>query len=331
MPHSRRTFLKTGAAALALPLAMHTALAADAAAPAASAASSPATAMSQTAMKTITLNDGHTIPTVGFGVFMIPNDGPTYDAVKAALKAGYRHIDTAAAYRNESDVGKAVHDSGIARSEIFITSKLWLQDYGYEAAKKGIATSLEKLGTDYIDLYLLHQPYGDVPGAWRALEEAKAEGKIRSIGVSNMTPKLWREFVPQFKTVPAVNQVEFNPFFQQKELRKILDAAGVKLQAWYPLGHGNKELLEHPAITALAKKYGKNAGQIILRFEVQDGVITLPKSSNPERIAGNIDIFDFALTDEEMQTLRALDTGKGAHDPEAPGVAERLQSYNIHD
>ncbi|MBQ9578166.1 MAG: aldo/keto reductase, partial [Ottowia sp.] len=291
MPHSRRSLLKASAAALAL-----SALPALAAPPAASAPSSHEP--SQNAMKTITLNDGHTIPTVGFGVFMIPNDGPTYEAVKAALKAGYRHIDTAAAYRNESDVGKAVRDSGIPRGEIFITSKLWLQDYGYEAAKKGIATSLEKLGTDYIDLYLLHQPYGDVPGAWRALEEAKAEGKIRSIGVSNMTPKFWREFVPQFKTVPAVNQVEFNPFFQQKELRKILDAAGVKLQAWYPLGHGNKELLEHPAITALAKKYGKNAGQIILRFEVQDGVITLPKSSNPERIAGNIDIFDFALTDE---------------------------------
>ena len=296
------------------------------------AAPSPVPETTQTAMKTFTLNDGNTIPSVGFGVFMIPNDGPTYEAVKTALAAGYRHIDTAAAYMNESDVGRAVRDSGIPRSEIFITSKLWLQDYGYEAAKKGIAASLEKLGTGYIDLYLLHQPYGDVPGAWRALEEAKAEGKIRSIGVSNMTPRFWNEFVPQFKTVPAVNQVEFNPFFQQKELRKITDAAGVKLQAWYPLGHGNKELLEHPAITALAQKYGKNAGQIILRFEVQDGVITLPKSTSPERIAGNINIFDFALTDDEMQALRALDTGKGAHDPDAPGVGERLlNSYKIHD
>lgn len=296
------------------------------------AAPSPVPETTQTAMKTLTLNDGNTIPSVGFGVFMIPNGGPTYEAVKTALKAGYRHIDTAAAYMNESDVGRAVRDSGIPRSEIFITSKLWLQDYGYEAAKKGIAASLEKLGAGYIDLYLLHQPYGDVPGAWRALEEAKAEGKIRSIGVSNMTPRFWNEFVPQFKTVPAVNQVEFNPFFQQKELRKITDAVGVKLQAWYPLGHGNKELLEHPAITALAQKYGKNAGQIILRFEVQDGVITLPKSTSPERIAGNINIFDFALTDDEMQALRALDTGKGSHDPDKPGVAEWLLSnYKIHD
>ena len=170
-------------------------------------------------MNMIRLNDGHDIPAVGFGVFMIPNDGPTYDAVLQALKIGYRHIDTAAAYFNESDVGKAIRDSGILRSEIFITSKLWLQDYGYAPAKKGIAASLQKLGTDYIDLYLLHQPYGDVAGAWKALEEAKAEGKLRSIGVSNMTPKIWKTFVPQFSTLPAVNQVECHPFFQQRELR----------------------------------------------------------------------------------------------------------------
>ena len=159
-------------------------------------------------MTTITLNDGNRIPAVGFGVFLIPADGPTYDAVRTALDAGYRHIDTAAAYFNEADVGRAVRDSGIPREEIFITSKLWLQDYGYEAAKKGLDTSLEKLGMDYVDLYLLHQPYGDVAGAWKALEEAKAAGEVRSIGVSNMTPKIWKQFVPQFKTLPAVNQVE---------------------------------------------------------------------------------------------------------------------------
>ncbi len=283
-------------------------------------------------MKTITLNDGHSIPAVGFGVFLIPNDGPTYDAVLSALKAGYRHIDTAAAYFNESDVGKAVKDSGIPREEIFITSKLWLQDYGYEAAKKGIETSLEKLGMDYIDLYLLHQPYGDVPGAWKALEEAKAEGKIRSIGVSNMTPKIWKEFVPQFETIPAVNQVECNPFFQQKELRALLEKDDVKIEAYQPLGHGNADLLTNPVITEIAGKYGKNAGQIILRFEVQEGLIVLPKSTNPERIAGNIDIFDFELNEDEMEKMRALDTGKGGHDPEAPGIAEMLlANYKVHD
>ena len=283
-------------------------------------------------MKTITLNDGNSIPAVGFGVFLIPNDGPTYDAVLSALKAGYRHIDTAAAYFNESDVGKAVKDSGIPREEIFITSKLWLQDYGYEAAKKGIETSLEKLGMDYIDLYLLHQPYGDVPGAWKALEEAKAEGKIRSIGVSNMTPKIWKEFVPQFETIPAVNQVECNPFFQQKELRALLEKDDVKIEAYQPLGHGNADLLTNPVITEIAGKYGKNAGQIILRFEVQEGLIVLPKSTNPERIAGNIDIFDFELNEDEMEKMRALDTEKGGHDPEAPGIAEMLlANYKVHD
>ena len=249
-----------------------------------------------------------------------------------ALKAGYRHIDTAAAYFNEADVGRAVRDSGIPREEIFITSKLWLQDYGYEAAKKGLETSLDKLGLDYVDLYLLHQPYGDVAGAWKALEEAKATGKIKSIGVSNMTPKIWKEFVPQFETLPAVNQVECNPFFQQRELRELLAGDDVKIEAYQPLGHGDASLLSHPTITNLAEKYGKNAGQVILRFEVQDGLIVLPKSTNPERIAGNLDIFDFALTEDEMDALRALDTGKGHHDPEAPGVAEMLlQNYKIHD
>lgn len=283
-------------------------------------------------MTGITLNDGNKIPVVGFGVFLIPADGPTYDAVLTALKAGYRHIDTAAAYFNEADVGRAVRDSGVPREEIFITSKLWLQDYGYEAAKKGLETSLEKLGMDYVDLYLLHQPYGDVAGAWKALEEARAAGKIRSIGVSNMTPRIWKEFVPQFETVPAVNQVECHPFFQQRELRELLAGDDVKIEAYQPLGHGDASLLSHPAITKLAEKYGKNAGQVILRFEVQDGLIVLPKSTNPERIAGNLDIFDFALTEDEMDALRALDTGKGHHDPEAPGVAEMLlQNYKIHD
>nr|WP_295944493.1 aldo/keto reductase [uncultured Agathobaculum sp.] len=283
-------------------------------------------------MTSITLNDGNKIPAVGFGVFLIPGDGPAYEAVRTALDAGYRHIDTAAAYFNEADVGRAVKDSGIPRKEIFITSKLWLQDYGYEAAKKGLDTSLEKLGMDYVDLYLLHQPYGDVAGAWKALEEAKAAGKIRSIGVSNMTPKIWNEFVPQFETLPAVNQVECHPFFQQRELRALLAGDDVKIEAYQPLGHGDASLLSHPAITALAEKYGKNAGQVILRFEVQDGLIVLPKSTNPARIAGNLDLFDFTLTEDEMDTLRALDTGKGHHDPEAPGVAEiLLQNYKIHD
>lgn len=283
-------------------------------------------------METFTLNDGVVIPSVGFGVFMIPVGDETYNAVRTALSLGYRHIDTAAAYFNEADVGRAIRDSGILREEIFVTSKLWLQDYGYEPAKKGIETSLKNLGLGYIDLYLIHQPYGDVPGAWKAMEEAKKEGKIRSISVSNMTLKIWNSFVPQFDTMPSVNQVECNPLYQQKEIRKLMAEHDVRLEAWYPLGHGDKALLENPVITALAEKYGKNPGQIILRFENQEGFIVLPKSTHEERIKGNIDIFDFKLTDEEMKSMEALDTGKGHHDPNAPGVAEMLlANFKVHD
>lgn len=283
-------------------------------------------------METFTLNDGVVIPSVGFGVFMIPVGDETYNAVRTALSLGYRHIDTAAAYFNEADVGRAIRDSGIPREEIFVTSKLWLQDYGYEPAKKGIETSLKNLGLGYIDLYLIHQPYGDVPGAWKAMEEAKKEGKIRSIGVFNMTLKILNSFVRQFDTMPSVNQVECNPLYQQKEIRKLMAEHDVRLEAWYPLGHGDKALLENPVITALAEKYGKNPGQIILRFENQEGFIVLPKSTHEKRIKGNIDIFDFKLTDEEMKSMEALDTGKGHHDPDAPGVAEMLlANFKVHD
>lgn len=280
---------------------------------------------------TFRLNDGNTIPAIGFGTFQIPNDGSTYQAVSAALAAGYRHIDTAAAYFNEAEVGQAIKASGIPRAEIWVTSKLWLQDYGYEPAKKAIDRSLQKLGYDYLDLYLLHQPYGDVPGAWRALEEAQQAGKLKSIGVSNMTPKLWQQFVPKFATMPAVNQVEFNPYFQQAELRKILATADVKLEAWAPLGQGNQDLLNEPIITKLAAKYSKNAGQIILRFENQEGIVVFPKSVHVARIKSNRDIFDFKLTPAEMDAIRQLDKGKGQHDPDAPGLAKQLLSaFDVH-
>lgn len=283
-------------------------------------------------MNSITLNDGNQIPAIGFGVFMIPNDGSTYKAVREALDAGYRHIDTATAYFNEEEVGRAVRDSGILREEIFVTSKLWLSHLGYERAKIGIERSLRKLGLDYIDLYLIHQPYGDVPGAWKAMEEARKNGLLKSIGVSNMTPEIWERFVPQFETKPAVNQIEFNPFYQQKPIREIMEKDGVKIEAWYPLGHGDEKLLKHPVICRLAEKYGRNPGQIILRFEVQDGVITLPKSTNPERIKSNLEIFDFALSQEEMDALHALDTGRGSHDPNAEGLGEMLlNAYPIND
>lgn len=282
-------------------------------------------------MEYITLNDGVKIPVLGFGTYQIPADGSTYKAVLEALKIGYRHIDTAVAYFNEQEVGRAIKDSGIPREEIFVTSKLWLQDFGYENAKKAIDKSLSKLGLSYMDLYLIHQPYSDVLGAWKAMEEAKKEGKIRTIGVSNMTPKIWNNFVPHFETKPSVNQVEFNPYFQQHELRKITDKDDVKLEAWGPLGQGNKDLLNEPVILEIAKKHHKNAGQVILRFITQEGVITFPRSVKEERIKSNFDIFDFRLTEEEMNEMRKLDKGHGSHNPDAPGVGEFLiNAFDVH-
>ena len=280
---------------------------------------------------TFKLNDGNEIPSFGFGVFQIPADGSTYKAVSNALKLGYRHIDTAAAYFNEQEVGKAIKDRGIPRDQIWVTSKMWLQDYAYEDAKKAIDTSLNNLGLDYIDLYLLHQPYGKVDEAWRALEEAQKAGKIRSIGVSNMSPKLWKKWVPNFNVTPAVNQVEFNPYFQQQELRDILADSHVALEDWAPLGEGNKDLFAEPVLNDLAKKYNKNVGQIILRYEHQLGVIVFPKSVHEARIKSNAEIFDFELTSDEMDALRKLDKGKGMHDPDAPGVADALlNAFDIH-
>lgn len=282
-------------------------------------------------MEYMKLNDGLEIPAIGFGTFMIPADGTTYETVKTAIGLGIRHIDTATAYFNEQEVGQAVKDSEVEREDIWITSKLWLQDYEYDDARKAIDLSLEKLDTDYMDLYLLHQPYGKVDEAWRALEEAKEEGKILSVGVSNMTPKLWNKWAPDFDSIPSVNQVEFNPYIQQKELKEILNPLDVKIQAWGPLGRGNADLLNNPIILELAEKYGKNAGQIILRFENQEGIIVFPKSLNPKRIKSNMEIFDFNLTDSEMDKLRALDTGKGSHDPDAPGVGEMLMNaFDVH-
>lgn len=282
-------------------------------------------------MKNVLLNDGNKIPSIGFGTFMLPADGTTYKTVKKAIELGIRHIDTATAYFNEQEVGQAVKDSFTEREDIWITSKLWLQDYAYEDAKKAIDLSLKRLGTDYMDLYLLHQPYGKVDEAWKALEEAKEEGKIRSIGVSNMTPKLWKKWVPDFDSMPSVNQVEFNPYFQQKELKEILKEVDVKIQAWGPLGRGNADLLSDPVILEIADKYDKNAGQVILRFENQEEIIVFPKSSNPERIRSNMDIFDFKLTDDEIQQIRQLDTGRGSHDPDAPGVGESLMNaFDVH-
>jgi len=281
-------------------------------------------------MDYIKLNDGIEIPTIGFGTFLIPPDGSTYRAVREALEVGYRHIDTATAYENEEEVGRAVRDSGIPREDVFITSKLWLSQFG--DPQKGVERSLKKLNMDYIDLYLIHQPYGNVPGAWRGLEKAKVDGKLRSIGVSNMSPKIWNAFIPQFETLPSINQIECNPFAQQTEIRRLMAQDDVRVECWGPLGQGNKDLLTNETLRLIGEKYGKNIGQVILRFETQEGMIVLPKSVHPERIKSNLDIFDFTLTEDEMNAIRALDTDNPSHDPDAPGRGEYLsRKFTIED
>ena len=281
-------------------------------------------------MEYIKLNDGIEIPAIGFGTFLIPPDGSTYRAVREALEVGYRHIDTATVYENEEEVGRAVRDSGIPREEIFITSKLWLSQF--VDPQKGVERSLKKLNMDYIDLYLIHQPYFDVLNAWKGLEAAKKEGKIRSIGVSNLSPKLWNTFIPQFETLPSVNQIECNPFAQQKVIRAMMTDNDVKVECWGPLGQDNQDLLTNKTIVQIGEKYGKNAGQVILRFETQEGMIVLPKSVHPERIKSNLDIFDFTLTEDEMKVIRTLDTDKPSRNPDEPGRGEYLnKKFKIVD
>ena len=279
----------------------------------------------------ISLNSGTQIPSEGFGTFLISNDGPCYEAVLNALKCGYRHIDTAAGYGNETDVAKAIKDSGLKREDVFITSKLWVQDNSYEGAKYGIEQSLKNLDTDYIDLYLIHQPYGDSKGAWKAMEEAVDAGKLKAIGISNQTPKIFESFIKDCRILPGVNQVECNPTFQQKELRKIMEPYGIVVEAWYPLGHGNKELLSNPLLQEIAKKHNKSTVQVILRWLYQEGIVSLPKSLNPEHMATNLDIQNFELSQEDMDAIRTLDTGKGTHDPEDPAVEKRLTAIKIHE
>ena len=261
-------------------------------------------------MKIFELNNKQTIPAVGFGVFMIPNDGPTYDATLAALKAGYRHIDTAAGYMNESDVGKAIKDSGIDRKEIFITSKLWVQDMmDYESAQKGIEASLEKSGLEYFDLYLLHQACGDYFSAWRAMETAYQEGKLKAIGVSNFYPNILTNFCEVVKVKPVVNQVELHPYYTQEKALETMKYYDVIPEAWAPLGGGRYNPFEDEMLKGIAAKYNKSVGQVILRWNIQRGVVVIPKSTHVERIKENIDIFDFELNEEEMKQISSLDMG----------------------
>ena len=257
----------------------------------------------------ITLNDGNKIPQFGLGVFQISGDEKTKEACLEAFKLGYRHVDTAHAYQNERGVGQAVKESGLPREEIWITTKLWPSEYGEGKTAKAIDKMLERLQTDHIDLLLLHQQFGDYLGAWKNMEKAVAEGKVKSIGLSNFESERLEEVLAAATIHPSVLQVECHPYYQQNDLKKRIAPYNTVIESWYPLGHGDAALIEEPVFTKLAEKYGKTNAQIILRWHIQEGIIVFPKSSNPVHIKENIDIFDFELTEEEMNEIRQLDKG----------------------
>lgn len=263
-------------------------------------------------MQTVTLNNGITMPLLGFGVFQITDPAACEQSVLDALEVGYRLIDTAASYQNETQVGNALRRSGIARDELFVTTKLWLQDTHYEGAKAQFERSLNRLQLDYVDLYLIHQPYGDVHGAWRAMEELHQAGKIRAIGVSNFHPDRLADLMAFNKTVPAVNQVEVNPFNQQLQAAPWMQSRGIQPEAWAPFAEGRNGLFRHPVLTAIATRHGKQVGQVVLRWLLQRGIVSLAKSVRKERMAENFAVLDFALDDDEMRRITALDTATSA-------------------
>lgn len=256
---------------------------------------------------TVKLNNGVEMPTLGFGVFQVPDLNEAERAVTEAIETGYRLIDTAAAYQNEEAVGKAIKDSSVNRDDIFVTSKLWVSDFNYERAKKGIDTSLQKLGLDYMDLYLLHQPYGDTMGAWRALEEAQKEGKIRAIGVSNFYADQLQDLMLTMPVKPVLNQIEVNPWYQQDAEVKFAQSQDVRVEAWAPFAEGKHDIFKNETIAEIAAKYGKSNGQVILRWLLQRGITVIPKSVHQKRMVENIDVFDFELTDDDMKKMASLD------------------------
>lgn len=258
-------------------------------------------------MDTVKLNNGVEMPIAGFGVFQIQDQAQAEQAVVDAIHAGYRLIDTAQAYGNEEAVGKGIKRSGVPRDQLFITTKVWITDVGYEKTQKAIDVSLQKLGLDYLDLYLIHQPYNDVYGAWRAMQEVEQAGKIRAIGVSNFEPDRLMDLSAFSGVTPAVNQIEINPWQQQKEALAFMAQENIQPEAWAPFAEGKHEIFHNPVLEAIGKKYGKSVGQVILRWVVQQHVVALAKSVHAERMAENIDIFDFQLSDDDMAQISQLD------------------------
>ena len=276
-------------------------------------------------MDMVQLNNGVQMPQLGFGVFQMTDLAECEQAVVDAIASGYRLIDTAAAYHNEAAVGRAIKRSGVAREELFITSKLWVSDASYERAKKGIDQSLQNLGVDYLDLYLLHQPFGDVIGAWRALEEAYKAGKIRAIGVSNFYADQLKNLILSTNVKPVINQIEVNPWYQEHSEVAFAQAEEIQVEAWAPFAEGKYNIFTDERIAAIGERYGKSNGQVILRWLLQRGIVVIPKSVHQNRMAENINVFDFELTTAEMATMNDLDKGESQFfDHRDPAAIEQI-------
>lgn len=283
-------------------------------------------------MEFTTLTNGIKMPLEGFGVFQVPDPAVCEQAVLDAIASGYRLIDTAAAYMNEEAVGKAFAKCGVKREELFITTKLWVQDASYEGAKAALQTSLDKLGLDCLDLYLIHQPMGDYYGAWRAMEEAYKAGKIKAIGVCNFYPHILADFCETVEVKPMVNQVELHPFFQQENALAVMREYGVIPEAWGPFAEGNHGIFSHPVLTAIGQQYGKTAAQVALRWNLQRGVVVIPKSTHKERMAQNMDVWDFTLSDADMAEIAKLDVGHSEIvDHSSPDFVKMLHTLKVHD
>lgn len=281
-------------------------------------------------MRNVTLNNGVEMPILGFGVFQIPDPVECERTVSDALAAGYRLIDTAASYQNEEAVGRAIGASGIPRDELFVTTKLWVQDAGEAKARAAFERSLERLGLDYLDLYLIHQPYGDYYGAWRTMERLQSEGLSRAIGVSNFHPDRLVDLIAHSEVTPAVNQIETHPFHQRVADQQIMAEEGVQMEAWAPFAEGRNNLFTHPVLQTIAEAHGKTVGQVVLGWLVQRGVVVIPKTVRPARMAENLDVFDFELSAEDMAAIAALEEGTSQFfDHRDPAMVRALTSRTL--
>jgi 2,5-diketo-D-gluconate reductase A len=281
------------------------------------------------AIPTVTLNNGVEMPILGFGVFQIPAE-ETEQVVVDAIAAGYRALDTAASYGNEEAVGRGIRESGVSRDELFVTTKLWVEDQGEERARRAFEASLEKLGLDYLDLYLIHQPFGDYYGSWRAMEKLNQEGLARAVGVSNFYPDRLVDLIEHNEVTPSVAQVETHPFFQRADYQGLMRERGVQIESWGPFAEGRNNLFTNQTLVEIGAAHGKSVAQVVVRWLIQRQVVVIPKSVRVERMRENLDVFDFELTDEEMARIATLDTGESLFfDHRDPAIAAQFAQRRL--